>query len=648
MAMAMGKLRVGFMEDKSKNARRSCRNRRLSGTVSGPDDVQDSMKRSNVNKQMATLVALGVIFTACASDDDRGEAEGAPSTEEASDDGLFGEDGGDAESDLVREAEAPAEEPADQEAPAEAVPDGAIEEEAMEEEAPAEEPAMEEAMESNDAESADASRVDGDDEFAAEAPPQTTDDGLFGEEAPIDETSADEEARFDDNRFEDYGYRQFIDTDVDPLSTFALDVDTGSYSIARRWLDEGSLPPRESVRPEEYINAFDYSYDTPRSGLEISVDGGPSPFNDDNVLVRVGVQAEVVDAADRGDANLTFVIDTSGSMNRDDRLGLVKTSLSILVDELNDDDTVAIVSYAGGASIVLEPTSVSDRDEILDALDDLDSTGGTNLQAGLALGYDLARRSFDDGGINRVVIASDGVANAGITDPDQLAAMLREDADNGIDLVTVGFGMGNFNDVTMEQLANQGDGFYAYVDTEDEAERLFKDELTSTLLTVAKDSKIQVEFDEDVVEEYRLIGFENRGVRDTDFRNDDVDAGELGAAHQVTAIYEIELERGVSLDDNAELGVVSLRWEDPDSGEVIEIDEDIDMRDIEPNWTDTPIDFQLATVVATFAEKLRDNPFADDVDIDSLATEASRLADELDTDNVDELADLIALTARLS
>lgn len=606
------------------------------------------MKRSNVNKQMATLVALGVIFTACASDDDRGEAEGAPSTEEASDDGLFGEDGGDAESDLVREAEAPAEEPADQEAPAEAVPDGAIEEEAMEEEAPAEEPAMEEAMESNDAESADASRVDGDDEFAAEAPPQTTDDGLFGEEAPIDETSADEEARFDDNRFEDYGYRQFIDTDVDPLSTFALDVDTGSYSIARRWLDEGSLPPRESVRPEEYINAFDYSYDTPRSGLEISVDGGPSPFNDDNVLVRVGVQAEVVDAADRGDANLTFVIDTSGSMNRDDRLGLVKTSLSILVDELNDDDTVAIVSYAGGASIVLEPTSVSDRDEILDALDDLDSTGGTNLQAGLALGYDLARRSFDDGGINRVVIASDGVANAGITDPDQLAAMLREDADNGIDLVTVGFGMGNFNDVTMEQLANQGDGFYAYVDTEDEAERLFKDELTSTLLTVAKDSKIQVEFDEDVVEEYRLIGFENRGVRDTDFRNDDVDAGELGAAHQVTAIYEIELERGVSLDDNAELGVVSLRWEDPDSGEVIEIDEDIDMRDIEPNWTDTPIDFQLATVVATFAEKLRDNPFADDVDIDSLATEASRLADELDTDNVDELADLIALTARLS
>lgn len=603
------------------------------------------MKRSNVNKQLATLVALGVVFTACASDGDGGDAEVASSAEEASEDGLFGEEGGDAEVDLAREVEEPAQEPADEQLEAEDSSSQANQNDAMEEES-MEEEAMEEAP--AEAESADEARIDGDDEFAAEAPPQPADDGLFGEEAPIDETGADEEARFNDNRFEDYGYRQFIDTDVDPLSTFALDVDTGSYSIARRWLDEGALPPRESVRPEEYINAFDYDYDTPRSGLDISVDGGPSPFDDDNLLVRVGVQAEIVDDADRGDANLTFVIDTSGSMNRDDRLGLVKTSLSILVDELNDDDTVAIVSYAGGASVVLEPTSVRDRDEILDALDDLDSTGGTNLQAGLELGYNLARSSFDDGGINRVVIASDGVANAGVTDPDQLAAMLRQDADNGIDLVTVGFGMGNFNDVTMEQLANQGDGFYAYVDTRDEAERLFKDELTSTLLTVAKDGKIQVEFDDDVVEEYRLIGFENRGVRDSDFRNDEVDAGELGAAHQVTAIYEIELERGVSLDDNVELGVVSLRWEDPDSGEVIEIDQDIDMRDIEPNWADTPNDFQLATVVATFAEKVRDNPFADDVDIDNLASEASRLADELDTDDVDELADLIALAARLS
>ncbi|MEM9746251.1 MAG: YfbK domain-containing protein, partial [Actinomycetota bacterium] len=213
---------------------------------------------------------------------------------------------------------------------------------------------------------------------------------------------------------------------------------------------------------------------------------------------------------------------------------------------------------------------------------------------------------------------------------------------------TVGFGMGNFSDVTMEQLADNGDGFYAYVDNEDEAERLFEDELTSTLLTVAKDAKIQVEFDPDVVESYRLIGFENRGVLDSDFRNDDVDAGELGAGHQVTAIYEVELERGVDLDDRDEIGEVFLRWEDPETGEVSEIDEDIDLRDVEPNWGDTDIDFQLATTVATLAEKLRDNPFADDVDLDAVVEELDRLADEYDTAEVDELADLAERAAELA
>ena len=226
--------------------------------------------------------------------------------------------------------------------------------------------------------------------------------------------------------------------------------------------------------------------------------------------------------------------------------------------------------------------------------------------------------------------------------------MIRDDADRGINLVTVGFGMGNFNDVTMEQLADQGDGFYAYVDTEEEAERLFEDELTSTLLTIAKDAKIQVEFDPEVVDAYRLIGFENRGVLDSDFRNDDVDAGELGAGHQVTAIYEIELARGVDLDDNEELGEVFLRWEDPDDGDVIEIDDDIDMRDIEAAWADAPDDLQLATLVATFAEVLRDNPYAEGIDLDDLANEADRLADDMNDRDVDDLADLIERAADLA
>ena len=572
------------------------------------------MKRSNVNKMVAALAVTGMLLTACGGDDDVADE---PAAEEPADEPAE-EPADDAESDLVQtdDRDDPggdadeqfADEPAAAEEPADEAADGGIS-------APAESTATDSA---GDAEG-----------------------GLYGSEPPRDDD------RLEDNTFEDYGYRDFVATADDPLSTFALDVDTGSYTVMRRWLDEGQLPPRESVRPEEYINAFDYDYDTPRNGLEITVDGGPSPFDRDNYLVRIGVQGEQVDDDERGRAALTFVVDTSGSMDRDDRLGLVKEALSILVDELDDDDTVAIVTYSDSSGIVLEPTRVRDRDEILDAIDDLEPGGSTNLEAGLRTGYELADDAFVRNGINRVVLASDGVANVGVTDPDQLARMIRDDADRGINLVTVGFGMGNFNDVTMEQLADQGDGFYAYVDTEDEAERLFEDELTSTLLTIAKDAKIQVEFDPDIVEAYRLIGFENRGVLDSDFRDDDVDAGELGAGHQVTAIYEIELERGVDLDDRDEVGEVFLRWEDPDSGDVIEIDEDIDLRDIDEEWTDTADDFQLATVVAVFAELMRENPYADDVDIDDLVDEVERLADDLDDRKVDELADLIELAADL-
>lgn len=579
--------------------------------------------RSNVNKTLAALAVMGVIATGCGGDDE--QHGDAPAT--SSSDGLFGDDGGgrgggddisigddpgagDAEDDLV---------------------DGGGE--AAVDEAPETATAAASATAAESATASEAASADG---------------GLFGGddgdvEAPTPDTVPPD--RTEDNVFESYGYREFVDTDDDPLSTFALDVDTGSYALLRKWLDEGSLPPIESVRPEEYVNAFRYDYRAPRSGLDLSVDGGPSPFDDDRLLVRVGVQGEIVDDADRLPAALTFVVDTSGSMDMDNRLGLVKRSLAVLVDELERDDTVAIVTYEDSAGVVLAPTPVSERDTILDAIDALEPGGSTNLEAGLRTGYELAREAFRIGGINRVVLASDGVANVGVTDPTALAEMIASDADRGIDLVTVGFGMGNYNDVTMEQLADQGDGFYAYVDDDDEAERLFEDELTSTLQTIAKDAKIQVEFDPEVVDEYRLIGFENRGVRDDDFRDDAVDAGELGAGHQVTAIYEIELARGVDLDDRVDLGTVYLRWEDPASGEVEEIDDDMRMRDIEPDWSATPDDFQLATVVAAFAEVMRDNPYADGVDIDDLAAEAERLADDVDSDEVDELAELIDAAA---
>jgi Ca-activated chloride channel homolog len=451
-----------------------------------------------------------------------------------------------------------------------------------------------------------------------------------------------------DGNFADYGIRTFVDPSDDPLSTFALDVDTGSFSVARQWLRNGDRPPPESVRPEEYVNAFDYRYDQPDDALGLTIDGSPSPFDDDNVIVRVGVQGLRVDDDDRPAASLTFVVDVSGSMDTDGRLELVKRSLIQLVDELDDDDVVSIVTFSDDASLVLEPTRATDENTIARAIRRLETQGSTDVEAGLRLGYQQANRAYDAEGINRVILLSDGIANRGLTDPDGLARQLRDDADEGIRLITVGVGLGGFNDVLMEQLANQGDGFYAYVDTVDEAERLFEDDLTATLLTIAVDAKIQVTFDPDVVDEYRLIGFENRGVRDSDFRNDDVDAGEVGAGHQVTALYEIELEDDLeAYSGRTDIGEVALRWEDPDTGEITEIDVDIEVGDIVGSWGDTADDLRLAVVVAAFAEILRDSPYRGWVDLEDLENEVERLADRLESDDVDELADMIEAAQRL-
>ena len=597
----------------------------MATTPNTPDLHDRRLGGSRWFRLLTALFAIALIASACSADD------------------VVSETAADAAGDVVED-----------------VVDGDDSEESF---AVAEEEAMEddeEAMEDSGDNGRDFSG-DADEEAAASAPAtaaadeaasaveETTDGGgLFGT-VDVDADDVEPEPQQSaDPRFTDYGIRQFIATSRDPQSTFALDVDTGSFTIGRRFLDEGSLPPRESVRVEEYVNALNYEYDAPRDGLDVVVDGGPSPFNPDNFLVRVGVQAEEIDADERQPVALTFVVDTSGSMDRPDRLGLVRESLAILVEELDRDDTVAIVTYSGQSGIVLEPTEVRERDRILDAIDSMRAGGNTNLQAGLDAGYDLAREAFRDDGVNRVIVASDGLANAGITDVDALAARLRRDADAGISVVTLGYGLNGFNDTTMEQLADQGDGFFSYIDTIDEAERLFSDELTSTLITSAIDAKIQVEFDESVVDEYRLIGYENRGVRDSDFRNDDIDAGELGAGHQATAIYEIVLDRDVDIDDRAEIGIVALRWEDPDTGEVLEIDEDIDLRDIEPRWTDTPVDFRQATVVATFAEILRDNPFADEVDLIDLADEVNALSRDVDTDEFDSFADMVDQAARLS
>jgi Ca-activated chloride channel family protein len=306
------------------------------------------------------------------------------------------------------------------------------------------------------------------------------------------------------------------------------------------------------------------------------------------------------------------------------------------VPELSRDDSLALVTSADTAPVLLPPPSVAAESVILDAINGLRTTGSTNLEAGLQTGYDLANESFEPGGINRVVLASDGVANVGLVDPDGLVSLIRGDADRGIQLVTVGVGMGNFNDVTMEQLADDGDGFYAYVDTQAEAERLFSDDLVSTLLTVAIDGKIQVEFDPATVEQFRLIGFENRAVLDEDFRNDAVDAGELGAGHQVTALYELVLQPGVSAGDG--LGTVQLRWEDPEEGAVRESRLEVSGAVLEDEWLETDDDFRLAVTVASLAELLRQSPYVGDLTLGQVAEEAEALSPG--TGAIAELADL--------
>ena len=461
----------------------------------------------------------------------------------------------------------------------------------------------------------------------------------------------DEEAApptpYDGVTFEDPGTNPFVDPDEDRESTFGLDVDTASYTVARRFLADGNLPEPASVRVEEYVNFFDQDYAAPDDeAFAIHADGGPSPFiPSDEILLRVGIQARDTDERSRPDASLTFVIDVSGSMAREDRLELVKRSLELLVEGLGRGDTVAIVVYGSDARVVLGPTPARDGGQILDAIAQLRPEGSTNAEAGLRLGYEVAREAFLEGGINRVVLASDGVANVGATDPAAILERIREDAEAGIQLVSVGFGMGNFNDALLERLADDGDGFYAYVDTLDEAQRLFVDDLTGTLLTVALDARVQVEFDPDAVEAYRLVGFENRAIDDDEFRDDDVDAGAIGAGHSVTALYALRLSGEGSFDDR--IGTVSLRWDDPLSRRSTELASDIRVSDLASSFEGTAPTFRLAAIVAATAERFRGSPWGEAYDLGDVLEVAEHSADLPRTDEVHEFLELLEAAARL-
>jgi Ca-activated chloride channel homolog len=429
---------------------------------------------------------------------------------------------------------------------------------------------------------------------------------------------------YDGVTFEDPGVNPYVDPDEDQVSTFALDVDTASYTIAQRYVDDGNRPDPASIRVEEWVNAFTQGYLSPEDEtFAIVADGGPTPFTEaDEVLLRIGLQARDVRDRAREDAALTFVIDTSGSMEREGRLELVKEALRLLVDELGRNDSVAIVTFGNDARVMLEPTRASDRNQILGVIGELRPDGSTNLEAGLRLGYGLARESMTENGIDRVVLASDGVANVGLTDPESILDAIRLDAEAGIELVSVGVGMGNFNDTLLEQLADQGDGFYAYVNVLDEARRLFTEDLTGTLQTVALDAKAQVEFDRDVVAAYRLVGYENRDVRDDDFTDEEVEAGAIGAGHAVTALYALRLREDVGRQDL--LATVRLRWTDPERGAVDELIREIRTNDLARTFEASDPYFRFDAIVAATAEVLRESPWTERLDLVTVADVADR------------------------
>ncbi|MCK4372759.1 MAG: von Willebrand factor type A domain-containing protein, partial [candidate division Zixibacteria bacterium] len=316
--------------------------------------------------------------------------------------------------------------------------------------------------------------------------------------------------------FEGYGTNPFIDTQNDHLSTFAIDVDDASYVLTRSYLDRGHLPPRDAVRVEEFVNRFDYNYHQPKHGeaFSIQMEGASSRFGQNCQLLRIGIKGRDLDAETRKPANLVFVVDVSGSMGQENRLSMVKHSLELLTNQLMWGDRVGIVTYGSTGQVVLEPTHARRRSRIQGAIQMLFPGGSTYAEKGLRLGYKMANRMFEPGKINRVILCSDGVANVGQTGPDELVKMIKRYANKGITLTTVGFGMGNYNDVLMEKLADNGNGQYAYIDNMDEARRLFVDKLSGTLQVIARDVKIQVDFNPETVRSYRLLGYENRDVAD--------------------------------------------------------------------------------------------------------------------------------------
>lgn len=387
--------------------------------------------------------------------------------------------------------------------------------------------------------------------------------GLF--QLPSQEQVRNGEGRFNTEAYDSFAENSFLKSVDAPLSTFSIDVDTASYSNMRRFLRSGHMPPRGSVRIEEFINYFTYNYPQPTKDdpFSVTTEAIDCPWNAEHVLLRVGLKGKEIHAQERPATNLVFLVDVSGSMQDANKLPLVRDSLKLLVRQLNDRDRVALVVYAGRTAVVLPSTGGDRKQTILDAIDSLQSGGSTNGGAGISLAYQMAVDHFIPGGVNRVVLATDGDFNVGVTSQDELVSLIEEKAKSGVFFSALGYGMGNLKDSTLEKLADKGNGNYAYIDTLQEARKVLVEQMSGTLVTIAKDVKIQIEFNPAKVVSYRLLGYENRALAAQDFNDDKKDAGEIGAGHTVTALYELALV-GTSVIQVQELPKVDpLKYQQP-------------------------------------------------------------------------------------
>jgi Ca-activated chloride channel family protein len=424
----------------------------------------------------------------------------------------------------------------------------------------------------------------------------------------------------------------------DPVSTFSIDVDTGAYSNMRRWLNQGQLPPEDAVRVEEFINYFNYDYPYPKNQqvpFQVSTEIAPTPWNTNTRLLRIGIQGYKVPREQLPASNLVFLMDVSGSMNSPDKLPLLQQALTMLVGHLDARDRISMVVYAGASGVVLPPTPGNCKADILTALQQLQAGGSTNGAAGIQLAYQLAQQNFIENGVNRVILATDGDFNVGLASTEELIDLIQRKRKAGIALTTLGFGTGNYNDHLLEQLADEGNGNYAYIDRLQEAKKVLAEELSATLLTIAKDVKIQIEFNPALVSEYRLIGYENRVLNEEDFANDKVDAGEIGAGHRVTALYEISLtgsagqrlpprryqsdatenQHGKPAFSN-ELAHLRIRYKLPNESKSKLIQSPVMDSGINARGSDS---FNFAAAVAAFGQKLRGGTFLEDFSYSDIA-----------------------------